>query len=214
MAMSAMKSPPKGHRTPRGQRWADDPDVGLMLRVQDDEAEAFAELVERYRSRIFGHFVRRLGDRQDAEDLTQEVFLRLYRHRKRYRPRAKFTTWLFHIIHNLACNALRSRQYRSSLPWNRLPLEQQERSRDDAATVSEGSPSRPLERAELAGVVREAVGELAGRQRAAVELHQFHDRTYAEVAAELNMTPKAAKSLLYRARIQLRSSLASFVEAQ
>ena len=73
------------------------------------------------------------------------------------------------------------------------------------------SPSRPLERDELAGVVRAAVAGLAGRQRAAVELHQFKDLTYTEVAAELDMTPKAAKSLLYRARNQLRAVLEAFV---
>ena len=73
------------------------------------------------------------------------------------------------------------------------------------------SPSRPLERSELAAVVRSAVAELAARQRTAVELHQFEDRTYAEVAAELDMTPKAAKSLLYRARNQLREVLQPFV---
>jgi RNA polymerase sigma-70 factor (ECF subfamily) len=73
------------------------------------------------------------------------------------------------------------------------------------------APSRPLERDELAGVVRAAVAGLADRQRAAVELHQFGDRTYTEVAAELDMTPKAAKSLLYRARNQLRVSLAGFM---
>ena len=73
-------------------------------------------------------------------------------------------------------------------------------------------PSRPLERDELASVVRAAVAGLAGRQRTAVELHQFEDRTYTEVAAELDMTPKAAKSLLYRARNQLRVVLATFVQ--
>src|SRR5437588_359695 len=73
------------------------------------------------------------------------------------------------------------------------------------------APSRPLERDEVAGVVRAAVAGLAGRQRLALELHQFQDRTYAEVAAELDMTPKAAKSLLYRARNQLRVSLAPFM---
>ena len=73
------------------------------------------------------------------------------------------------------------------------------------------APSRPVERDELAGVVRAAVAGLAGRQRAALELHQFGDRTYAEVAAELAMTPKAAKSLLYRARNQLRVTLTPFM---
>src|SRR5438093_1343392 len=72
------------------------------------------------------------------------------------------------------------------------------------------APSGPLERDELAGVVRAAVAELADRQRTALELHQFHDRTYAQVAAELDMTPKAAKSLLYRARNHLRVALRAF----
>src|SRR5947199_228470 len=76
----------------------------------------------------------------------------------------------------------------------------------------DAAPSRPLERDELAGVVRAAVAGLAGRQRAAVELHQFADLTYTQVAAELDMTPKAAKSLLYRARNQLRVVLTAFVQ--
>src|SRR5437899_954541 len=69
--------------------WTDDPDVALMLRIQDDDASAFAELIRRYRPRIQGHIVKRLGDLEDAEDLTQEVFLRLFRYRKRYRPTAR-----------------------------------------------------------------------------------------------------------------------------
>src|SRR5438445_11475688 len=74
-----------------------DPDVRLMLQVQRDEPGAFETLINRYWARIFGHFFHRLGDRQEAEDLAQDVFLRLYRHRKRYQPRAKFATWLYHI---------------------------------------------------------------------------------------------------------------------
>src|SRR5262249_46242573 len=91
-------------------RKPDDPDVALMLRVRRDDGGAFAELLARYGPRIFGHFFRGLGDRQEAEDLTQEVFLRIYRSRKRYQPRARFATWLFHITQNVARNALRSRR--------------------------------------------------------------------------------------------------------
>ena len=87
---------------------SDDPDVRLMLRVRDDDPGAFAELLRRYGARIFGHFFRVLGDRQEAEDLTQEVFLRVYRSRKRYQPRARLATWLFHITQNVARNAIRS----------------------------------------------------------------------------------------------------------
>src|SRR5260370_5127617 len=100
--------------------WKTDPDVALMLRVQQDDAAAFTELIARFRARIYGHLLRRLGNRQDAEDLTQEVFLRLFRHRKRYQPRPRLGTWLFHITHNLASNAIPSRQHPTPRPL-RIP---------------------------------------------------------------------------------------------
>jgi RNA polymerase sigma-70 factor (ECF subfamily) len=193
----------------------DDPEVELMLRVQCDEAGAFAELVRRYWSRVFGRFYRRLGDRQEAEDLAQDVFLRLYRSRKRYQPRAKFATWLFHITQNVARNALRFRRRHPSVPLAPFPRHgDDDRGGERVLPDRSEPPSRPLERAELAGVVRAAVSGLAGRQRTALELHQFQHRTYAEIAAELDMSPKAAKSLLYRARNQLRASLLRFMEAE
>jgi RNA polymerase sigma-70 factor (ECF subfamily) len=183
-----------------------------MLRVQRDEAGAFAELVERYWTRIFGRLYRQLGDRQEAEDLAQDVFLRLYRSRYRYQPRARFGTWLFHIAQNVARNALRSRRRHPCVPIGQL-----NDPRDDDGFVDRvlqdrsEAPSRPLERAEIARVVRAAVSGLVGRQRRALELHQFQDRTYSEVAAELDMSPQAAKSLLYRARTQLRANLSRFM---
>ena len=191
-------SPTPDKRAGRGAAaWRNDPEVRLMLRVRDGDATAFAELEARYRTRVLGWFCRRLGDRIEAEDLTQEVFLRLYRARSGYQPRACFATWVFHITRNVARNALRSRRRR---PCVRLETAASEPGLLEAILpVSGDSPSRPMERAELAGVVRAAVAGLAGRQRAAVELHQFAELTYTEVAAELDMTAKAAKSLLYRA---------------
>jgi RNA polymerase sigma-70 factor (ECF subfamily) len=201
-----------GVRRRQVARWMSDPEVALMLRVAEGDEAAFAELACRYTPRVFGHFCRQLSDRAEAEDLTQEVFLRLYRSRLRYRPRASFSTWMFHIAQNVLRNALRTRRRR---PCVRLDLSHgADVERFPATTRSDctDAPSRPLERSELADVVRSAVSELAGRQRTAVELHQFGDRTYAEVAAELDMTPKAAKSLLYRARNQLRDRLTAFMQ--
>lgn len=192
-------------KTPRGR--LDDPEVGLMLLARDDEPGAFAELVSRYWTRVFGRFCRQLGDRQEAEDLTQDVFLRLYRSRKRYRPEAKFATWLFHITQNVGRNALRSRRRRPCTSLEALTVGEDDPTGSGLLPDRGEPPSRPLERAEMAGVLRAAVSQLADRQRAALELHQFEDRTYNEVAAELDMTPKAAKSLLYRARNQLRENL-------
>lgn len=213
MSALALEPPPLAGNLLRLKRLPDDPEVRLMLRVQDDDGQAFAELIERYWPQVFGRFYRRLGDRQLAEDLAQEVFLRLYRHRKRYRPEAKFATWLFHIADNLYRNALRSRRRR---PCVRLDTVLHG-TRNDAAAKPEllartDSPSRPMERAELADRIRDSLLSLNGRQRAALELNQFEDRTYAEVAAELEISPEAAKSLLYRARNQLRECLSSLVE--
>src|SRR4051794_2040377 len=155
-------------------RRTDDPEVVQMLRVQRDEPGAFAQLVEAYWARVFGRFVRWLGDRQEAEDLAQDVFLRLYRARKRYQPRAKFATWLFHITKNVARNALRSRRRRSCVRLG-AALAGQEAEVERLLGDGDDSPSRPLERSELARVVRTAVSGLGGRQRTALELYQFRD---------------------------------------
>ncbi len=190
--------------------WRNDPDVRLMQRVKAGDNDAFSQLQQRYAARIFGYLYRQLRDRSEAEDYTQEVFLRLYRSRLRYEPRARFATWIFHITQNVARNALRSRRRHPSV--NLDPVISTSQQLFEVMLCDRGdSPSRPLERDEIAGVVRAAVAELAQRQREAVELHQFHNRTYAQVAEELDMTPKAAKSLLYRARNQLREVLTPFM---
>jgi RNA polymerase sigma-70 factor, ECF subfamily len=208
----SLASPPRKRRSPSAgcvARWRQDPEVRLMLRVRDGDPSAFAELVSIYHTRVLGWFCRRLGDRVEAEDLTQDVFLRLYRARASYKPRASFATWIFHIAQNVARNALRSHQRK---PCCQLDAAADECGMEERLPNHAEAPSRRLERAELAGVVRAAVAGLAGRQRTAVEMHQFDERTYTEVAAKLAMTPKAAKSLLYRARNQLRVTLAAFAQ--
>jgi RNA polymerase sigma-70 factor, ECF subfamily len=186
----------------------DDPGVALMLRVQRDEPGAFAELVASHSQRIFARFYRSFQDRQEAEDLTQDVFLRLYRSRKRYEPRAKFSTWLFHITQNVARNAFRNRRRHACVSQN---LEGAESGR--VLHLDAGSPSQALERSEAVRAVRAAVSELAGRQRAALEMQQFQNRSYAEIADALDLSTKATKSLLYRARIQLKGFLNRLEEA-
>ena len=93
-----------------------DPDIRLMLRVRDDDAEAFAELVDQYQHRLVGVMHHLLGSTEEAEDLAQEVFLRVYRTRKKYRPKARFSTWLFTIANNLALNVLRGRKRKPAVP--------------------------------------------------------------------------------------------------
>src|SRR5947209_6898783 len=130
-------------RGPSAASWADDPDVRLMLQVQAGCTDAFADLQERYTPRVFGYFCRLLRDRAEAEDLTQEVFLRLYRSRTRYQPRARFATWVFHITQNVARNALRSRRRHPCVRLN--PISPAERNLLEGVLSDQAdSPSRPL----------------------------------------------------------------------
>jgi RNA polymerase sigma-70 factor (ECF subfamily) len=188
-----------------------DPETLLMLRVQRDEPGAFAELVDQLKGRVYARLQRLVQDRQDAEDLTQDVFLRLYRARKRYQPRAKFSTWLFHITQNVARNAIRSRRRHG---WLRTGVfvEGCDDLGDCCARSDQSGDA--LERLELAQMVRLAVAGLVGRQRTAFEMQQYQHRSYAEIGRALDLSTKAAKSLLYRARIQLRGVLAVYVRAE
>jgi len=190
-----------------------DPDVRLMLQVRDsDDAEAFAELVDRFQQRIVGIMHHMLGSAEEGEDLAQEVFLRVYRNRKKYHPTAKFSTWLFTIANNLALNALRNRQRKpaaplqvsESGPLGPRPLEQLVQ--DPSLTPGSG-----LRHKELALVIRQALEELNERQRMAVILNKFEEMNYAEIAEVMGMTAKAVKSLLSRARTRLREVLQPYV---
>lgn len=189
-----------------------DPDIRLMLGVRADEAGAFEELVERYQHRLVAVMHHLVGNNEEAEDLAQEVFLRVYRARQKYRPRAKFSTWLFTIANNLALNALRARQRKpviplaasESGPLGPRPMEQL--SHDRAS-----QPGRRMEQNELAVVVQNAIQGLNERQRMAVILNKFEDMNYAEIGEVMDLSTKAVKSLLSRARMNLRAALQDYV---
>jgi RNA polymerase sigma-70 factor (ECF subfamily) len=191
-----------------------DPDVRLMLEVRDDSAAAFEELVLRYENRLVTVLAHLVGSRDQAEDLAQEVFLRVYRARKTYVPGAKFSTWLFTIANNVAANALRTlaRRHevkldaRASGPMGANPMD---------VIVQAGSgqtPSRQLAKAEVRDVVRLALESLSERQRMVVLLSKFEDMCYADIAEVMEMTPKAVKSLIARARTHLREVLEPYFE--
>jgi RNA polymerase sigma-70 factor, ECF subfamily len=191
-------------------RWLSDPDVRLMMRVREGDNDAFEELARRYGRRVLGFFRREQFERGAAEDQTQEVFLRLHRYRHRYKAQARFATWIFFIARNVARNARRTQRRHPSVQLN--PAAEEQRSLSEAHLSGHwDAPSGSLERDELATAVRAAVAVLGDRKRTALELHQFQERTYAEVAEVLQMTAKAAKSLLYRARLELRTVLTPFM---
>lgn len=190
-----------------------DPDVRLMLQVRDDSAAAFEELMLRYQSRLVTVLEHLVGRRGQAEDLAQEVFLRVYRSRKTYVPGSKFSTWLFTIANNVASNALRSMSRRREVHLDGNDSGAQGNPLESLATAASGQmPTRQLDKAEMEDIVRTAVGRLSERQRMAVLLSKFEDMSYAEIAETMNLSPQAIKSLLSRARENLREVLEPYLE--
>ncbi len=189
-----------------------DPDIRLMLRVRDGDQDAFAELVGRYQHRLVGVMNHLVGHPDEAEDLAQEVFLRVYRTREKYTPKAKFATWLFTIANNLALNALRDRRRKPAVPLEVPdPSASGPWQANQLAAVREEPPTHNLQHQELAAVIRRALDGLNDRQRMAVVLNKFEDMNYAEIAEVMGLTTKAVKSLLSRARARLREALQPYI---
>jgi len=189
-----------------------DPDIRLMLQVRADQAGAFEELVRRYQARLLTVLQHLVGNAQEAEDLAQEVFLRIYRARARYRPKSKFSTWLYTIANNLALNVLRSRNRKPEVPLpsgDSGPLGP--RPAEQIVPDPHSGPMTRLDRTELTEVIRRALDTLNERQRMAVVLNKYEDMGYAEIAEVMGLTPKAIKSLLSRARMNLRHILAGYL---
>jgi RNA polymerase sigma-70 factor, ECF subfamily len=194
---------------------ARDPDVRLMLQVRDDVQGAFEVLVGRYQHRLLGVMVHLVGRVEEAEDLTQEVFLRIYRARKGYRPRAKFSTWLFTIANNLALNHLRGKGRNPTVALGNggenASGTASARPGEDRALAREGTPSAQLRKVELSDVVREALDVLGEDQKVAVLLNKYEDMSYAEIAEVMGRSEAAVKSLLARARNHLREQLEPYL---
>ena len=195
--------------------YARDPDVRLMLRAKAGDEAAFAELVEKYQNRLVGIFYHLVSDQETAQDLAQEVFLRIYRARKGYVPTAKFSTWLFRIANNLASNSRRSQGRRREVTLNPsesgpLGARPQEQLLADKSALM---PTRQLDRREMREIVRTALDSLNERQRMAVLLHKFEEMSYADIGAAMEMSAAAVKSLLSRARENLRTRLEAYVKS-
>jgi RNA polymerase sigma-70 factor, ECF subfamily len=189
-------------------------DVQLMLDVKAGDQQSFALLLHRYRTPLVNFLYRMVRNREQAEDLAQEVFIRVYRARADYVPSAKFTTWLFRIATNLALNSVRDTRH-----------QRMEVSLDAPVTVdSEEGDERPLDVAEKSpnieehlvqeaqrDMIRHAIDKLPEKQRAAVLLHKYQDLDYGEISKILSCSESALKSLLFRAYETLRVELAPLV---
>lgn len=180
-------------------------DAELMLRVREGDTESFTLLLERHRNPVI-HFLYRMVQNQSvAEELAQEVFLRVYRSRANYEPTAKFTTWLFRIASHLALNWIRDRR-------NERGQESLDAETPDgmARQVSDRkiSAEQAMVRESRFEEIRRAIQSLPEKQRAAVLMHKYEEMEYSQIASVLECSESAVKSLLFRAYETLRARLA------
>jgi RNA polymerase sigma-70 factor (ECF subfamily) len=195
--------------SPPGRTPEDAEDIRLMALANAGDNAAFEQLVERHQRMVVGTVGRMLGTNSDAEDIAQQVFVRVWKNVKRYEPRAKFTTWLLKITRNLVFNELRRRSRHPAVPLQSETDEEERPLKDEHAVA----PDSALLDQELQEAVDAAIGELPETQRMAVILRRYEELSYEEIAEALDQSVSAVKSLLFRARTELRESLKRYLSS-
>ncbi len=186
----------------------DDRDLVLMRRIAEGDEVAFAELVEIHQHAVLGTVAKMLGNATEAEDVAQQVFVRVWRSAPRYQPTAKFTTWLFTITRNLVFNEIRRRQRKPAVSL-------EEREEENFGTLSVDGEMKPDEfalHAELETAVDAAIQRLPEKQRMAVVLRRYQEMAYEEIGEILGLSLPAVKSVLFRARAQLKEDLQKYLD--
>jgi RNA polymerase sigma-70 factor (ECF subfamily) len=182
-------------------------DFTLMERIGAGDHQAFRELVERHQNAVIGTVAKMLGNASESEDIAQQVFLRIWRNAKRYRPDAKFTTYLFTITRNLVFNESRRKSRKKEVSSD----EREENSNCLVEASPDRQPDAELLQAELQQAVDAAIASLPETQRMAVVLRRYEQLSYEEIAETLELSVSAVKSLLFRARTTLRESLSDYL---
>ena len=187
----------------QGKEDADKKDVELMLKVQNGDDNAFEKIVERHQKWIINLAYKYIGNSTEAEDIAQEIFIKIYKARKRYKPTAKFTTWLHTIAVNVCLNSIRGRKNDPN-----IHIVEDDILKSDKAV----EPSKDMENAEISSAVKAAIDALPENQRLAVILTRYEDMSYDEAAEVMNTSVEALKSLLFRAKDNLKERLAKYVK--
>jgi RNA polymerase sigma-70 factor (ECF subfamily) len=195
--------------SPPGRTPEDAEDIRLMALASAGDMAAFEQLVERHQRMVVGTVGRMLGTNSDAEDIAQQVFVRVWKNLKRYEPRAKFTTWLLKITRNLVFNELRRRSRHPAVPLQSETDEEERPLKDEQAVA----PDSALLDQELQEAVDAAIAELPETQRMAVILRRYEELSYEEIAEALDQSVSAVKSLLFRARTELRENLKRYLSS-
>lgn len=184
-----------------------DLDFSLMERIGEGDHVAFRHLVERHQNAVIGTVAKMLGNASESEDIAQQVFLRIWRNAKRYRPDAKFTTYLFTITRNLVFNETRRKSRKKEVSAD----EREENSHHLAEASPDRRPDAELLQAELQDAVDKAIAALPEAQGMAVVLRRYEQLSYEEIAEVQGLSVSAVKSLLFRARTTLREELAGYL---
>jgi RNA polymerase sigma-70 factor (ECF subfamily) len=188
-------------------------DLELMLRVKTGDLAAFEELIETHQHRVVGTVAKMLGDDAEAEDVAQQVFIRVWRSAARYEPTAKFTTWLFTITRNLVFNELRRRKRHATSSLDEPRENEDDSPRHQIADLGVKVPDVSMLDEEMMNAIHRAIEELPEAQRMAIVLRRYEETPYEEIAQILALSVPAVKSLLFRARTELREKLKQYLEA-
>jgi RNA polymerase sigma-70 factor (ECF subfamily) len=183
-----------------------------MLRFKHGDRQAFTDLVERNTEKIHALIYRFLGDPGMLEDLTQEVFLRVYRTAARYEPTAKFSTWLYRIVANLSFNVLRDRKKGHALQLDGPGGDDDESFYRDVPDRQAAQPHQRIQEGEQSDMLARALDQLPENQKVAIILNKYEHKNYEEIAEILNCSTMAVKSLLSRARSNLQESLRVYLK--
>ena len=186
-------------------------DAQIMLRVKAGDDSAFEYLVQKYRRPMLSFMYRMAHNSAVAEDLAQEVFLRVYRSREKYEASAKFTTWLYRIASNLAVN--HARDSRHQRPETTVSLDEPDQESGLTMDLPDNSLSaeEAIVRRERLAAIRQRVEALPERQKMALIMHKYQQMDYRQIAEVLKLSESAIKSLLFRAYETLRVQLKEFV---
>jgi RNA polymerase sigma-70 factor (ECF subfamily) len=190
-----------------------DPDAALMLRVKQGDHTAFSELVDKYKQPVMNLAYRMLRDATEAEDLSQAVFIQIYKSADRYRIASKFSTWLFTIARNLCLNELRRRSRHPADSLDAPHPDQPDQPLHQFEDKTNPSPPEHLLGHELEAKVEEAVAELPDNQRLALLLCQQDELSYEEMAEVLDCTVSATKSLIHRGRETIKAKLKPYLRS-
>ncbi|MDA1273465.1 MAG: sigma-70 family RNA polymerase sigma factor [Verrucomicrobia bacterium] len=184
-------------------------DMDQLVQGEDD---ALDRLMNRHAEKLFHYLIRIVRNEGDAEDIAQESFVRVYRHRDRFRPKLKFSTWLYAIATNLARDHLRWRSRRPQVSLN-SPVNETSSEMMDVIPSSSSTPGEMLEANERSAIIRHAIAALPEENRIPLILAEFEDRSQADIASILGCSVKAVEMRLYRARKELGKLLRRFLTA-